>query len=227
MSDLINPREKSLMLKTNIIMEETPEEALNETSIHEEIDDISKTIKNELILDEIPNLHDENLFKSANPIKNVIPEEIPQDKIIPDLSKIYIKPSDIPLTPVIKKKKQKRRPLSKAHKEALAKGRLKALENRRKRAQQKRKAKEDKMKKEEDDRKSLYQNKLEESKRINRNLGFNNVKDFFSLMEKYEKYKKAKNPIKVNEKPKYVKNNNHIKYQPKIDNIDPYAHYFN
>ena len=174
-----------------------------------------------------PTIEDEKLFKMKEKvIKNEV-QPVEQSINIPERIE-QIEPSHEQKIeqinePLIKKKKQKRKPLSQKHKEALARGRAKALANRRSKA----KARKEKILQDKAVRENITQNKLKD--RIdkaydgNNRQAFSNVKEFFSMMEQYERYKASKNPPKptnnIINKPVEIA-------KPKPKPINPYDHYF-
>ena len=97
-----------------------------------------------------------------------------------------------------KKVKKKRKPLSEAHRAALARGRAKALENRRRKAAIRKKLKEEK--KAEKDKQVQYEyekfqtdKKKKEIERknilLNETIDLNSIDKFFDIMDKYERLK--------------------------------------
>tara|TARA_R100001591_G_scaffold115993_1_gene132257 strand:+ start:268 stop:852 length:585 start_codon:yes stop_codon:yes gene_type:complete len=173
----------------------------------EDEDIISENLNN---ISQGPSIDDEQLFKMKDKLEQKPIEQKPIEQ-----KPIEQKPIE---QPIVKKKKQRRKPLSEKHKEALRKGRLKALENRRRKA----KARREKIIKNKALKENIAENKLrhriDRAYEINNRQAFSNVKDFFSMMEQYERYKASKIP---QHKPTKI-----IKEEPKPKEVNPYDHYF-
>ena len=183
----------------------------------EDEDIISENLNN---ISQGPSIDDEQLFKMKDKLEQKPIEQKPIEQKPIEQKPIEQKPIEQkPIEqPIVKKKKQRRKPLSEKHKEALRKGRLKALENRRRKA----KARREKIIKNKALKENIAENKLrhriDRAYEINNRQAFSNVKDFFSMMEQYERYKASKIP---QHKPTKI-----IKEEPKPKEVNPYDHYF-
>ncbi len=170
--------------------------------IEDEIDQLIEDINQEAGENETEEdlFNNDNIFKVEKPeIKKTTPlekVEIEVEESCSPKKRIAIKPP---------KKPRKKRVLSEAHKEKLRLGRIKSLQNRRLKAEQKKKAREEKKRLKEMQKKPLIEKikmnvKNKQEPVAKKNMDYNNVKNFFYMMEQYESYKKAKKvPV---EKPK-------------------------
>lgn len=193
-----------------------------------------KIIENLNSIVEGPTIEDEKLFKmkkneviknEVQPVENTV-NIIPKVENDPIIEKELEERIEEITKPILKKKKQKRKPLSQKHKEALARGRAKALANRRSKA----KERKEKVLQSKAARENITQNKLrdriDKAYEGNNRQAFSNVKDFFSMMEQYERYKKSKNPPQIQKPIKQtnnIVNNTQHMQKPKVNKYD---HYF-
>ena len=173
---------------------------LPDKEIKKELSEIPKPL--EIAIDMKEPLKDDDLFLSHDkPKKSDDNEKDIHSEDLEQIVETKEEPEQVLEQKPTKKVKKKRKPLSKAHREALARGRAKALENRRKKAQIRKKLKQEK--KQEKDKEVQYkyerfqkEKKLKEIERknilLNETIDLNSVGKFFDLMDKYEKLKTAR-----------------------------------
>lgn len=211
------------------IVIKNPENDINQVDENVLNSMIAEAQKETISQSTLPSLDDDKLFKKKNQPQKVEQIEQKPAEINKKINKtVHFEPKkndqneheihsddikDIVEEKPKKKKKQKRRPLSEAHKIALAKGRAKALANRRAKAKAKKDAKMQKRINALNATKNTVEKDISKVQEYIKNPvkpQYMPQSHFFELMDKYNEYKSTKNKqieqkqIKIKQKPKVV-----------------------